>query len=186
MLQNYKWLFVMISGKILMSHACLFLIQTLEVDRMLAPSGPVGQSHQGDSCANSGSPATPSTDAQLKVYIQLCQIFKFCIVNDKCLQIVTQQISVKLSINIMLCISFPQLWFSGQDVALLCKQSSFKPQWVQSHCGCEERSLTSCRWFSFNKGAKHVCHSKLIQVANRILYCLGISEFVYTMYSSSG
>ena len=75
----------MISGKILMSHACLFLIQTLEVARMLAPSGPLDQSHWGDSCANSGSPAAPSVDAQLKVYIQLYQIFKFCSVNDKCL-----------------------------------------------------------------------------------------------------
>ena len=59
----------MISGKILMSHACLFFIQTFAVARMLAPSGPVGQSHWGDSCANSASPAAPSADAQLKVYI---------------------------------------------------------------------------------------------------------------------
>ena len=186
MLQNYKWLFVMISGKIVMSHACLFFIHNLAAVRMLAPSGLVGQSHWGDSCANSGSLAAPSTDAQLKVYIQLCQIFKFYSVNDKCLQIVTQQISVKLAVNIMLCISVPWLWFSGQVVVLLCKQSSFKPQWVQIHCVCEGRCLTSCSWFSFNKGAKHVCHAKLIQVANRILYCLGISEFVYILYSSSG
>ena len=75
----------MISGKILMSHACLFFIQTLAVARMLAPSGPVGQSHWGDSCANSGTPTVPSADPQLKVYIQLCQIFKFYSVNDKCL-----------------------------------------------------------------------------------------------------
>ena len=186
MLQNYKWLFVMVSGKILMSHSCLFFIQNLVAARMLAPSGPVGQIHQGDPCENSGSPITPSADAQLKVYIQLCQIFKFCSVNDKCLQIVTQQSSVKLSVNIMLCISVPWLWFSGWDVALLCKQSSFKPWWVYSHCVCEGRCMTSCSWFSFNKGLKHVCHAKLIQVANRILYCLGISEFVYIMYSSSG
>ena len=75
----------MISSKILMSRACLFLIQTLAMARMLAPSRPVGQSYSGDSCANSGSPTVPSADAQLKVYIQLCQIFKLCSVNDKCL-----------------------------------------------------------------------------------------------------
>ena len=144
MLQNYKWLFVMISGKILMPHSCLFFIQTLAVARMLDPYRPIGQSHWGYSCANSGSPATPSTDAQLKVYIQLCQIFKFCTVNDKCLQIVTQQSLVKLSVNIMLCISVPWLWFSGWDVVLLCKQSSFKHRWVQNHCVCEGRCLTSC------------------------------------------
>ena len=75
----------MISGKILMSYACMFFIHTLATSRMLAPYGPVGQSRWGDSCANGGSPAGPSADAQLKVYIQLCQIFKFCSVNDKCL-----------------------------------------------------------------------------------------------------
>ena len=74
----------MISGKILMSHACLFLIQTLAVARRLAPYIPVSQSHWEESFANSGSPVVPSADAQLKVYIQLCQIFKFCSVNDKC------------------------------------------------------------------------------------------------------
>ena len=75
----------MISSKILMSHASLFFIQTLEMDRMMAPYGPIDQIHWGDSCANSGSPVAPSADAQLKVYIQLCQILKFCSVNNKCL-----------------------------------------------------------------------------------------------------
>ena len=66
----------MISGRILMSHACLFFIQTSVAARMLAPSGPICQIHWEDSCANSGSPVAPSADAQLKVYIQLCQILK--------------------------------------------------------------------------------------------------------------
>ena len=154
MLQNYKWLFLMISSKILMSHAFLFFIKTSVAARMLAPSGPIGQIHWGDSCANSGSPIAPSADAQLKVYIQLCQIFKFWSVNDKCLQIVTQQSSVKLSVNIIFCISVPWLWFSGWDVALICKQSSFKPRRLQSHCVCEGRCMTYCSWFSFNKGDK--------------------------------
>ena len=80
----------MISGKILMSHACLFFIQTLVAARMLAPSGPISEIHWEDSCENSGSPAAPSAYAQLKVYIQLCQIFKFCSVNDQYLYNVTQ------------------------------------------------------------------------------------------------
>ena len=41
--------------------------QTLAAARMLTPSGPVGQTHWGDSGANSPSPATHSADAQLKV-----------------------------------------------------------------------------------------------------------------------
>lgn len=34
---------------------------------MLTPSGPVGQTHWGDSTANNPSSATHSADAQLKV-----------------------------------------------------------------------------------------------------------------------
>lgn len=34
---------------------------------MLTPTGPVGQTHWGDSMANNPMPATHSADAQLKV-----------------------------------------------------------------------------------------------------------------------
>ncbi|XP_077250058.1 protein MOR1-like isoform X3 [Tasmannia lanceolata] len=49
-------------------------LQTLAAARMLTPSGPVGQTHWGDSASNSPSPATHSTDAQLKQ--ELAAIFK--------------------------------------------------------------------------------------------------------------
>ncbi|KAF8413913.1 hypothetical protein HHK36_001909 [Tetracentron sinense] len=42
-------------------------LQTLAAARMLTPSGPVGQTHWGDSTTNNPSPATHSADAQLKV-----------------------------------------------------------------------------------------------------------------------
>ncbi|KAF5193151.1 Mor1 [Thalictrum thalictroides] len=49
-------------------------LQTLAAARMLTPSGPVGQTHWGDSANNSPSPATHSSDAQLKQ--ELAAIFK--------------------------------------------------------------------------------------------------------------
>ncbi|OVA00544.1 HEAT [Macleaya cordata] len=49
-------------------------LQTLAAARMLTPSGPVGQTHWGDSANNSPSPATNSADAQLKQ--ELAAIFK--------------------------------------------------------------------------------------------------------------
>ncbi|RZC65417.1 hypothetical protein C5167_009104 [Papaver somniferum] len=49
-------------------------LQTLAAARMLTPSGPVGQTHWGDSTNNSPSPATNSSDAQLKQ--ELAAIFK--------------------------------------------------------------------------------------------------------------
>lgn len=49
-------------------------LQTLAAARMLAPSGAVGQSHWGDSGANSASPAVHSADAQLKQ--ELGAVFK--------------------------------------------------------------------------------------------------------------
>eukprot|EP00252_Welwitschia_mirabilis_P027944 TRINITY_DN9838_c0_g1_i1.p1 TRINITY_DN9838_c0_g1~~TRINITY_DN9838_c0_g1_i1.p1 ORF type:complete len:2078 (+),score=475.99 TRINITY_DN9838_c0_g1_i1:649-6234(+) len=49
-------------------------LQTLAAARMLVPSGVVGQSHWGDSAANSISPARHSTDAQLKQ--ELAAVFK--------------------------------------------------------------------------------------------------------------
>lgn len=49
-------------------------LQTLAAARMLTPSGPVGQTHWGDSGANNPSPATHSADAQLKQ--ELAAIFK--------------------------------------------------------------------------------------------------------------
>nr|DAD22961.1 TPA_asm: hypothetical protein HUJ06_024424 [Nelumbo nucifera] len=49
-------------------------LQTLAAARMLTPSGPVGQTHWGDSTANNPSPATHSADAQLKQ--ELAAIFK--------------------------------------------------------------------------------------------------------------
>lgn len=42
-------------------------MQTLAAARMLTPSGPIGQTHWGDSTANNPSPPTHSADAQLKV-----------------------------------------------------------------------------------------------------------------------
>ncbi|KAL5994649.1 Protein MICROTUBULE ORGANIZATION 1 [Asimina triloba] len=49
-------------------------LQTLAAARMLTPSGPVGQTHWGDSASNGPSPATHSADAQLKQ--ELAAIFK--------------------------------------------------------------------------------------------------------------
>ncbi|KAL2473261.1 Protein MOR1 [Forsythia ovata] len=49
-------------------------LQTLAAARMLTPSGPAGQTHWGDSAANSPAPATHSSDAQLKQ--ELAAIFK--------------------------------------------------------------------------------------------------------------
>ncbi|XP_077214159.1 protein MOR1-like [Tasmannia lanceolata] len=49
-------------------------LQTLAAARMLTPSGPVGQTHWGNSASNSPSPATHSTDAQLKQ--ELAAVFK--------------------------------------------------------------------------------------------------------------
>ncbi|XAR66434.1 hypothetical protein NMG60_11012669 [Bertholletia excelsa] len=49
-------------------------LQTLAAARMLTPSGPVGQTHWGDSTANNPTPATHSADAQLKQ--ELAAIFK--------------------------------------------------------------------------------------------------------------
>ncbi|KAH9626996.1 hypothetical protein KSS87_017847 [Heliosperma pusillum] len=42
-------------------------LQTLAAARMLTPTGPVGQTHWGDSTANNSSSTTHSADAQLKV-----------------------------------------------------------------------------------------------------------------------
>ncbi|GMP72550.1 hypothetical protein CsSME_00030538 [Camellia sinensis var. sinensis] len=49
-------------------------LQTLAAARMLTPSGPVGQTHWGDSTTNNPTPATHSADAQLKQ--ELAAIFK--------------------------------------------------------------------------------------------------------------
>ncbi|KAK9681891.1 hypothetical protein RND81_10G035200 [Saponaria officinalis] len=49
-------------------------LQTLAAARMLTPTGPVGQTHWGDSTANNTSSATHSADAQLKQ--ELAAIFK--------------------------------------------------------------------------------------------------------------
>lgn len=49
-------------------------LQTLAAARMLTPTGPVGQTHWGDSTANNPSSATHSADAQLKQ--ELAAIFK--------------------------------------------------------------------------------------------------------------
>ncbi|XP_059659280.1 protein MOR1-like [Cornus florida] len=49
-------------------------LQTLAAARMLTPSGPAGQTHWGDSAANNPTPATHSSDAQLKQ--ELAAIFK--------------------------------------------------------------------------------------------------------------
>lgn len=49
-------------------------LQTLAAARMLTPTGPVGQTHWGDSMANNPMPATHSADAQLKQ--ELAAIFK--------------------------------------------------------------------------------------------------------------
>ncbi|XP_042521091.1 protein MOR1 isoform X2 [Macadamia integrifolia] len=49
-------------------------LQTLAAARMLTPTGPVGQTHWGDSTAHNPSPATHSADAQLKQ--ELAAIFK--------------------------------------------------------------------------------------------------------------
>uniref|UniRef100_A0A5B7AKF7 Protein MOR1 n=1 Tax=Davidia involucrata TaxID=16924 RepID=A0A5B7AKF7_DAVIN len=49
-------------------------LQTLAAARMLTPSGPIGQTHWGDSAANNPSPTTHSADAQLKQ--ELAAIFK--------------------------------------------------------------------------------------------------------------
>ncbi|KAJ9565978.1 hypothetical protein OSB04_001944 [Centaurea solstitialis] len=49
-------------------------LQTLAAARMLTPTGPVGQTHWGDSMANNQMPASHSADAQLKQ--ELAAIFK--------------------------------------------------------------------------------------------------------------
>ncbi|KAK2973970.1 hypothetical protein RJ640_030149 [Escallonia rubra] len=49
-------------------------LQTLAAARMLTPSGPVGQTHWGDSTANNSAPSSHSSDAQLKQ--ELAAIFK--------------------------------------------------------------------------------------------------------------
>ncbi|CAN6462652.1 unnamed protein product [Victoria cruziana] len=49
-------------------------LQTLAAARMLTPSGPVGQTHWGDSASNSPSTTTHSADAQLKQ--ELAAVFK--------------------------------------------------------------------------------------------------------------
>ncbi|XP_021726403.1 protein MOR1-like isoform X2 [Chenopodium quinoa] len=49
-------------------------LQTLAAARMLTPTGPVGQTHWGDSTANNPSSTTHSADAQLKQ--ELAAIFK--------------------------------------------------------------------------------------------------------------
>lgn len=49
-------------------------LQTLAAARMLTPTGPVGQTHWGDSMANNPMPASHSADAQLKQ--ELAAIFK--------------------------------------------------------------------------------------------------------------
>ncbi|XP_068645428.1 protein MOR1-like isoform X2 [Aristolochia californica] len=49
-------------------------LQTLAAARMLTPSGPVGQTHWGDSASNSPSTGTNSADAQLKQ--ELAAVFK--------------------------------------------------------------------------------------------------------------
>ncbi|KAK9152687.1 hypothetical protein Sjap_000167 [Stephania japonica] len=49
-------------------------LQTLAAARMLTPSGPVGQTHWGDSTNNGPAPPTHSADAQLKQ--ELAAIFK--------------------------------------------------------------------------------------------------------------
>ncbi|GAB4831233.1 Protein MICROTUBULE ORGANIZATION 1 [Ancistrocladus abbreviatus] len=49
-------------------------LQTLAAARMLTPTGPMGQTHWGDSAANNPSPAAHSADAQLKQ--ELAAIFK--------------------------------------------------------------------------------------------------------------
>ncbi|XP_074572008.1 protein MOR1-like isoform X1 [Curcuma longa] len=49
-------------------------LQTLAAARMLTPSGPMGQTHWGDSASNSPAPATHSADSQLKQ--ELAAVFK--------------------------------------------------------------------------------------------------------------
>ncbi|XP_076948805.1 protein MOR1-like [Bidens hawaiensis] len=49
-------------------------LQTLAAARMLTPTGPVGQTHWGDSMVNNPMPATHSADAQLKQ--ELAAVFK--------------------------------------------------------------------------------------------------------------
>ncbi|KAJ6841944.1 protein MOR1-like [Iris pallida] len=49
-------------------------LQTLAAARMLTPSGPIGQTHWGDSASNSPNPTTHSADAQLKQ--ELAAVFK--------------------------------------------------------------------------------------------------------------
>ncbi|WOL15918.1 protein MOR1-like isoform X1 [Canna indica] len=49
-------------------------LQTLAAARMLTPSGPMGQTHWGDTASNSPAPATHSADAQLKQ--ELAAVFK--------------------------------------------------------------------------------------------------------------
>ena len=44
-------------------------LQTLAAARMLTPSGPMGQTHWGDTASNSPNPTTHSADAQLKVLV---------------------------------------------------------------------------------------------------------------------
>ncbi|XP_042428595.1 protein MOR1-like [Zingiber officinale] len=49
-------------------------LQTLAAARMLTPSGPMGQTHWGDTASNSPAPATHSADSQLKQ--ELAAVFK--------------------------------------------------------------------------------------------------------------
>ncbi|XP_064951029.1 protein MOR1-like isoform X1 [Musa acuminata AAA Group] len=49
-------------------------LQTLAAARMLTPSGPMGQTHWGDTASNSPTPTTHSADAQLKQ--ELAAVFK--------------------------------------------------------------------------------------------------------------
>ena len=54
--------------------------QTLAAARMLTSTGPVGQTHWGDSTANNSSSGTQSADAQLKVIDSLHTIYTFLFV----------------------------------------------------------------------------------------------------------
>lgn len=66
---EFKWsiLFLLCYRETLIAFMCLHL-QTLAAARMLTSTGPVGQTHWGDSTANNSSSGTQSADAQLKVY----------------------------------------------------------------------------------------------------------------------
>ena len=51
-------------------------LQTLAAARMLTPSGPMGQTHWGDTASNSPNSTTHSADAQLKVLVHFSN-YKF-------------------------------------------------------------------------------------------------------------